>query len=166
MNKADLVKELEGRMEALDHKTAATAVDNVVEIVIRSVTKGEKVSITGFGVFEKRRRNARTARNPATGAAVKVKATNVPAFRPGAGFKEYVAGTKKLVKATGPAKKTVAKTTARKITGTKATSTAKATAAAKKVATKASAHKTASKTTTAKKTSAKKAPAKKATRSR
>ena len=49
-----------------------------------TVTKGDKVSITGFGVFEKRVRAARTARNPRTGESVKVKKTSVPAFRPGA----------------------------------------------------------------------------------
>jgi DNA-binding protein HU-beta len=43
---------------------------------------GDKVSIAGFGVFEKRVRAARTARNPRTGEAVKVKKTAVPAFRP------------------------------------------------------------------------------------
>ena len=60
----------------------------------------QSVSISGFGVFEKRARAARTARNPRTGEAVKVKKTTVPAFRPGKYFKDVIAGTVKLPKAT------------------------------------------------------------------
>ncbi len=73
-----------------DKKVAAQAVDNLVDIIIRTVNKGEKVNITGFGVFEKRTRAARTARNPRTGETVRVKKTNVPAFRAGTTFKEVV----------------------------------------------------------------------------
>ena len=61
-----------------------------------SLNGGEKVNITGFGVFEKRARAARTARNPRTGETVKVKKTNVPAFRAGTNFKEVISGAKKL----------------------------------------------------------------------
>jgi len=56
------------------------------------VHKGDSVTITGFGVFEQRRRAARVARNPRTGETVKVKPTSVPAFRPGAQFKAVVFG--------------------------------------------------------------------------
>ena len=71
---------------------------------MRAVHKGESVTITGFGVFEQRRRAARVARNPRTGETVKVKPTSVPAFRPGAQFKAIVAGAQKLP-AEGPAVK-------------------------------------------------------------
>ena len=64
MNKAQLVETLAERLGG-DKKSAAAAVDAFVDTVIRSVAKGEKVSITGFGVYEKRVRAARTARNPA-----------------------------------------------------------------------------------------------------
>jgi DNA-binding protein HU-beta len=103
VNKAELIKEVENRM-GIDRKKAQEAVDNVVDIIVRSVAKGERVMISGFGVFEKRRREARTARNPATGAAVKVKATSVPTFRAGTGFKDVVSGGKKVAKASGAAK--------------------------------------------------------------
>ncbi|PZS26242.1 MAG: DNA-binding protein [Pseudonocardiales bacterium] len=152
MNKAELIKAVEERLEG-DRKTAQQAVNHVVDTIIRAVAKGEKVAITGFGVFEKRRRGARTARNPKTGAAVKVKATSVPAFRAGAGFKEVVSGAKKLEKL---AKSTVAK----KATTPKSTA-AKKTAAAKTLAKKSPAKSPAKKTAAAK-TLAKKAPAKKA----
>lgn len=145
MNKAQLVEALATRFDG-DKKTAAAAVEAVVDTVVRTVSKGEKVSITGFGVFEKRVRAARTARNPATGATVRLKRTSVPAFRAGQGFKDVVSGAKKLTKA-APAKKTAATktTTARKTT---AKSAAKAAPAKKTTATKrAPARKTATKRT-------------------
>jgi DNA-binding protein HU-beta len=139
VNKAQLVDALATRFDG-DKKTAAAAVEAVVDTVVRTVSKGEKVSITGFGVFEKRVRAARTARNPATGATVKLKKTSVPAFRAGQNFKDVVSGSKKLAKVAAPAKKAAAAktTTARKTTAAKTTaakSTAKA-AAKKTTATK------------------------------
>ena len=102
MNKAELIDALAERIG--DKKTAGAAVDGLVDIVVRAVSKGDKVTISGFGVFEKRARAARTARNPRTGEAVKVKKTSVPAFRPGMNFKEVVSGAKKLPKATTSAR--------------------------------------------------------------
>ena len=61
-----------------------------------TVAKGDKVAITGFGVFEKAVRPARTARNPATGATIKVPKSSVPKFRAGADFKAVVNGDKKV----------------------------------------------------------------------
>ncbi len=90
MNKGELIERLSGRLG--DHKTSSAAVDAVLNEIEEAVSKGEKVNITGFGVFEKRDRAARTARNPRTGEPVKVKKTTVPAFRPGASFKTLVAG--------------------------------------------------------------------------
>ncbi|WP_344086808.1 HU family DNA-binding protein [Luedemannella helvata] len=154
MNKAELIDALAGRLG--DRKSATAALDAVLAEIQAAVTKGDKVAITGFGVFEKRVRAARTARNPRTGEAVKVKKTSVPAFRAGASFKDMVAAGKvpKAAKAAAPTKKA---TTAKAAPATKK-ATAKA-APAKKSATKA-ASSTAKKTTTAK-TAAKKAPAKK-----
>nr|WP_276320404.1 HU family DNA-binding protein [Micromonospora zingiberis] len=170
VNKAELIEALAVRLG--DRKTATAALDAVLAEVQAAVTKGEKVAITGFGAFEKRVRGARTARNPRTGEAVKVKKTSVPTFRPGAGFKEMVASGK-VPKATAAAKKVAAataKTTGAKATGTKATgakaTTAKKTTAAKATATKTAAAKktTATKTAAAKKTTtAKTAAAKKTT---
>ena len=78
--------------------------ENVVDTIVRAVHKGDSVTITGFGVFEQRRRAARVARNPRTGETVKVKPTSVPAFRPGAQFKAVVSGAQRLP-AEGPAVK-------------------------------------------------------------
>lgn len=165
MNKAELIEALAARLG--DKKAATAALDAVLAEVQQAVTKGDRVAITGFGVFEKRVRGARTARNPRTGEAVKVKKTSVPAFRAGAGFKEMVASGR--VPKVAAAKKTTASkaTTAKATTATKkaaapakATATKKAAAApAKKAATKST---TARATAAAKKAPAKKAPARKA----
>jgi DNA-binding protein HU-beta len=117
VNKAELIEALSGRLG--DRKTATAALDAVLTEIQNAVTKGDKVSITGFGVFEKRDRAARTARNPRTGESVRVKKTSVPAFRPGTSFRELVAAGRvaKAAKASAPAKKAttaVKKTTARK----------------------------------------------------
>ena len=104
MNKAELIEALAARLG--DRKTATAALDAFISEVEGAVTKGDKVAITGFGSFEKRVRNARTARNPRTGEAVKVKKTSVPAFRPGTAFREMVASGK--VAKAAPAKKTTA----------------------------------------------------------
>jgi DNA-binding protein HU-beta len=88
MNKRDLIDAISPRMG--DKKTAAEAVNVILETIQKTVAKGDKVAITGFGVFEKAVRPARTARNPATGAAIKVPRTSVPKFRAGADFKALV----------------------------------------------------------------------------
>jgi DNA-binding protein HU-beta len=145
VNKAELIEALAARLG--DKKAANAALDAVLQEIQNAVTKGDRVAITGFGVFEKRVRAARTARNPRTGEAVKVKKTSVPAFRPGAGFRELVASGKVPKAAT--AKKTAAKKTA----------TAPAKAATKtvaKTATKATAKKAPAKATRAAATPAKK----------
>jgi DNA-binding protein HU-beta len=157
VNKAELIDALATRLG--DKRTAGTALDAVLAEVQSAVTKGEKVSITGFGVFEKRVRAARMARNPRTGAAVRVKKTSVPAFRPGSGFKEMVASGRvpKALKA-APTKTTAKKAAAKKAAPAKATTST--TTARKSAAKKASPRKT----STAKKAPAKRAPARKARR--
>jgi DNA-binding protein HU-beta len=103
MNKAELIDELTKKMGS-DRRQATAAVENVVDTIVRAVHKGDSVTITGFGVFEQRRRAARVARNPRTGETVKVKPTSVPAFRPGAQFKAVVSGAQRLP-SEGPAVK-------------------------------------------------------------
>ena len=162
MNKAQLIEALSARLGEEKKRTAAT-VDALLDTVYRTVQKGEKVALTGFGVFEKRDRAARTARNPATGEKVKVKKTSVPAFRAGQEFKNVVNGSKKLPKvapaavakstgtraaADGAASRSTAKASA---TRTTAKSTASKTA---KSAAKAPAKRAAAKSTTARKSSA------------
>jgi DNA-binding protein HU-beta len=94
MNKAQLIDALAERLG--DKKVAAAAVAGLVDVVVRAVDAGDRVTITGFGVFEKRARAARTARNPRTGEAVIIQQTDVPAFRPGTLFREVISGTRAL----------------------------------------------------------------------
>lgn len=89
MNKRDLVDAISDRMG--DSKRMANdALNAVLDTIQETVASGDKVAITGFGVFEKQVRKPRVARNPATGASVKVPKTSVPKFRAGADFKAMV----------------------------------------------------------------------------
>lgn len=161
MNKAELIDVLTQKLGS-DRRQATAAVENVVDTIVRAVHKGDSVTITGFGVFEQRRRAARVARNPRTGETVKVKPTSVPAFRPGAQFKAVVSGAQRLP-AEGPAvKRGVGASAAKKVA--KKAPAKKATKAAKKAATKAPARKAATKAPAKK--AATKAPAKKLSRPR
>ena len=139
MNKTDLINQLADRLDG-DKKAAQTAVEGFIDLVQREVQRGRNVSISGFGVFEKRARAARTARNPRTGEAVKVKKTTVPAFRPGKYFKDVISGSVKLPKATAKptsarAAAAAAKSTAPAAAAAKTTRAPRATAAAKPAAT-------------------------------
>jgi DNA-binding protein HU-beta len=91
MNKGDLIESL-ASTTGESKATAEKFLNAFTETVESQVTKGEKVQLPGFGTFERRARAARTARNPRTGEEIKIKATKVPAFKPGAGFKSTVAG--------------------------------------------------------------------------
>ncbi|MFD4558802.1 HU family DNA-binding protein [Streptomyces sp. NPDC058469] len=166
MNKAQLVEAIADKVGG--RQQAAEAVDAVLDAVVRAVVNGDRVSVTGFGSFEKVDRPARYARNPQTGERVRVKKTSVPRFRAGQGFKDLVSGSKKLPRGgevavkkapkgslSGTASATVKKAAAKKTTAKRATAAAKKTVAKKTVAKKT--------TATAKKATAKKATAKKTT---
>lgn len=168
MNKAQLIDRLSSQLGS--KKAATDAVESVLDHITRAVASGERVALTGFGVFEKVARPARTGRNPRTGETVKIKKTSVPKFKPGQGFKDVVSGAKKLPRVAATAARSAAgsraaaggasKSTAKKASTTK--STAKKTTAKKSTAKKSTAKKTApARKTTAKKTTAKKATARK-----
>lgn len=173
MNKAELIDVLTEKLGS-DRRQATAAVENVVDTIVRAVHKGDSVTITGFGVFEQRRRAARVARNPRTGETVKVKPTSVPAFRPGAQFKAVVSGAQRLP-AEGPAvkrgvtagtarkavKKTAARKAVKKAAVKKAVKRAAVKKAVKKAAVKKAVTKAPAKKAAAKKT-ARKAPARNA----
>ncbi|MFE3585003.1 HU family DNA-binding protein [Streptomyces vinaceus] len=151
MNKAQLVEAIADKLGG--RQQAADAVDAVLDAMVRAVVAGDRVSVTGFGSFEKVDRPARYARNPQTGERVRVKKTSVPRFRAGQGFKDLVAGTKKLPKG---GEVSVKKAPKGSLSGGASATVKKA--AAKKATT---AKKAAAKTAVAKKTTAKKAVAKK-----
>ncbi|MFL6172655.1 MAG: HU family DNA-binding protein [Marmoricola sp.] len=167
MNKSQLIDALAARFEG-NKKAAAHALESVLDTITREVAKGEKVAITGFGSFEKRVREARWVRNPATGERMKSKKTNVPKFSAGAELKAIVSGAKKLPAVVQAAAARPAAAASKTAAAAKKTATKTAKAAAKKApakkaaAKKAPAKKAAAKKAPAKKAAAKKAPAKKA----
>ncbi|MFX4270978.1 HU family DNA-binding protein [Propionibacteriaceae bacterium Y1685] len=166
MNKAELIEKLSAHYDG-NKAEAARALNAVTETITHQTAAGEKVAITGFGVFEKVHRASRMVRNPRTGERKRAKATWVPRFRAGSELKAFASGEKKVPRA---AKKAATKAPASKATATKAPAAKKATAkkttakkapASKATATKAPvAKKTTAKKATATKSAAKKAPAK------
>ena len=89
MNKEELVQEI-AKKAKVTQKEAAEVLNGLVETVQKTVAKGEKVTLVGFGTFESRKRAARTGRNPQTGKEIKIAAKTVPAFSAGKKFKELV----------------------------------------------------------------------------
>ena len=140
MNKAELIQALSAYYDG-SKSEAAKALNAVVETITYKTAAGEKVSITGFGVFEKVHRSARMVRNPRTGERKRAKATAVPRFRAGTDLKAYVSGAKKVPRAAAKkatssrnaaasktatsTRKMVAKTPAKKSAATAKKSTAK-----------------------------------------
>jgi DNA-binding protein HU-beta len=130
VNKAELIQAVSAYYDG-SKSEAAKALNAVVETITYKTAAGEKVSITGFGVFEKVHRSARMVRNPRTGERKRAKATAVPRFRAGSDLKAYVSGAKKVPKATAKRatsakaavapRKAVAKPAAKKATTAKKT---------------------------------------------
>jgi len=90
VNKSELVEEIAARTR-LPAGEVARVVDALIVTVMRTVTRDEKVVLSGFGTFHRQARARRTARNIWTEQPVTVKATNVPAFKPGRPFRDQVA---------------------------------------------------------------------------
>jgi DNA-binding protein HU-beta len=92
MNKGELVAKI-SEETGLTQKQVDTVLSSMLEAIKEEVAEGNKVALTGFGSFEKRRRKARTGRNPRTGEEMKIPASSVPAFSAGKQFKDAVKGT-------------------------------------------------------------------------
>ena len=91
MNKEELVKEVSKKAK-VSQKATTDVVAAILETIEKTVAKGKKVTLVGFGTFEARKRAARTGRNPQTGKEIKIAAKTVPAFSAGKKFKEAVNG--------------------------------------------------------------------------
>ena len=91
MNKSELVSAIATHTK-VDRKQVAAVLGGLEDVVSVQVKKGEKVALTGFVSFERVDRKARTARNPQTGEAIKVKASKAPRVTAGATFKKVVNG--------------------------------------------------------------------------
>jgi DNA-binding protein HU-beta len=94
MNKGELIEALAAKSE-LSKAAAGRTLDALVEIITATVAKKEDVQLIGFGTFKAAKRAARTGKNPRTGETLKIAATTVPRFTPGAAFKTAVAKKKK-----------------------------------------------------------------------
>ncbi|MFM9048552.1 MAG: HU family DNA-binding protein [Actinomycetota bacterium] len=136
MNKQELIDNVSTQL-GHSKRDVSNIVEAALEELKRAVARGEKVALAGFGVFQRHDRAARTGRNPQTGEAVKIKATKLPKFRPGAEFKAVVSGAKKP---SAPKKAAPKKAAAKKAAPKKA---AAKKAAPKKAAKKAPAKKAA-----------------------
>lgn len=89
MNKTELISAV-AEQSGLTKKDAEKAVTAVIDTIIDSVAKDEKVQIAGFGTFEQRQRKARTGSDPRTGNQIEIAASKVPAFKAGKVFKDTV----------------------------------------------------------------------------
>jgi len=89
MNKTDLIAAM---AEAADIPKAAAgrALDGMVDAIVTALSKGEQVSVIGFGTFSVRERAARTGRNPQTGEAIEIRASKNPSFKAGKALKDAV----------------------------------------------------------------------------
>jgi len=89
MNKQDIIAKI-AKDTGLPKTTAAAALDSIIDGITRSLKKGDSVSFVGFGTFKVSNRKARLARNPQTGAAIKIPKRRVPRFSAGKVLKQAV----------------------------------------------------------------------------
>ncbi|MBD6620778.1 HU family DNA-binding protein [Komarekiella sp. 'clone 1'] len=90
MNKGELVDAVAAKTN-ITKKQADEVISAFLSVVTEAVANGEKITLVGFGSFERRERSEREGRNPKTKEAITIPATKVPAFSPGKLFKEKVA---------------------------------------------------------------------------
>jgi DNA-binding protein HU-beta len=94
MNKGELVDVIAEKANATK-KEADIILSIAIDIIVKAVAESDKVTLVGFGSFEKRERKEREGRNPKTGESMTIAATTVPAFSAGKSFKETVAAKPK-----------------------------------------------------------------------
>ncbi len=94
MNKSELVEAM-AKKSGLTKKDAESALNAFTETVEKTLTKGDKIQLVGFGTFEVAQRAARTGKNPATGEKIKIKASKAPKFKAGKALKDKVNKVKK-----------------------------------------------------------------------
>ena len=86
MNKAQFVEKL-SKKTSMTKSQSETILDAALEIIRKSVAKGEDVKLVGFGTFSRTVRKSRSGRNPKTGAPIEIPGAKVPRFKPGKEFK-------------------------------------------------------------------------------
>ncbi len=93
MNKSELI-EVAAKEAAISKVAAEKTLAAILGAVVKAVSKGDSVTLVGFGTFKSAKRAARTGVNPKTGEKLKIAAATVPRFTAGAAFKAAVAGKK------------------------------------------------------------------------
>jgi nucleoid DNA-binding protein len=89
MTKEELIEKI-SKDVSLSKADAGSALNAIVENIVKALKKGDKITLVGFGSFSVSKRKARTGRNPQTGATIKIAARKVPKFSAGKGFKDAV----------------------------------------------------------------------------
>ncbi|HBI17329.1 MAG TPA: DNA-binding protein [Candidatus Moranbacteria bacterium] len=89
MNKSELVDAVASKTD-LSKKDVTAVFETLLDKITEELRKGNKVTITGFGIFKTSKRAARVGRNPQTGASIKIAAATVPKFSAGKGLKDAV----------------------------------------------------------------------------
>ena len=89
MNKTELVDSI-AKETALAKVNVEAVLNSALDMIKKSVKKGDDVTLVGFGTFTKSKRKARAGRNPQTGKEIKIPAMTVPRFRPGKEFKDIL----------------------------------------------------------------------------
>jgi DNA-binding protein HU-beta len=89
MTKAELIEKM-AKDAGVAKSVAGKSLDSFIEGVTKSLKKGNKVSLVGFGTFAVSKRKARKGRNPRTGETITIKASKVPKFTAGKAFKEAI----------------------------------------------------------------------------
>ena len=93
MNKSELI-EITAKEADISKVAAEKVLSSVIAAIVKAVSKGDTVTLIGFGTFKSSKRAARVGRNPQTGKELKIAATTVARFTAGATFKAAVAGKK------------------------------------------------------------------------
>ena len=89
MNKSELVNEV-ARKTGLSRREAEVGLQTMLDLVSKELTKGGKITLTGFGTFDVGKRKARSGVNPRTGSAINIPATKMPRFRPSRSMREII----------------------------------------------------------------------------
>ena len=89
MNKAELTTAI-AKDTGLSQKDSSAALESMIETIKKTLKKGGKVQLVGFGSFEVRKRKARNGVNPQSGEKIKIAARKIPKFNPGKALKDLV----------------------------------------------------------------------------
>jgi len=89
MTKAELVEKM-AKDSGISKATAGKAMASMIEGIVKTLKKGNKVTLVGFGTFSVSKRKARTGRNPRTGETIKLAAHKTPKFTAGRAFKDAI----------------------------------------------------------------------------